>query len=365
MKQIDYENLFELNRPFFEEFKNSFNQVLNSGWFVLGAEVKKFEDTFAKYCNTNHCIGVANGLDAITLSLIALDFPKGSEVIVPSNTYIASILSIIQAGLTPILVEPNINTYNIDPNQIESKITNKTKAILVVHLYGKPCKMDDIKFLCQKFDLKLVEDCAQSHGAKFKNKTVGSFGDYGAFSFYPTKNLGALGDAGAVTSNSVELADKIAVLRNYGSKKKYYNDKIGFNSRLDEIQASFLNVKIKSLDLINNHKRELANLYNEKINNSFIKPIIDSDTYDVYHIYNIRHSKRDELKEYLLKNNVKTEIHYPVSPNKQLALKGYFDNTQFPISEEIHSTTLSLPISFFHTKEDISYVIDLLNAFEG
>ena len=346
-----------------EGYQKAFDKVLQSGWFVLGSQVTDFEKQFADYCETQYCIGVANGLDAITLSLVALDYPKGSEVIVPSNTYIASILSILQAGLVPVLVEPDINTYNIDPSKIEEKITSKTKAILVVHLYGKACKMDDILFLCNKYKLGLVEDCAQAHGAKFKNQLVGGFGDYGAFSFYPTKNLGALGDAGAVTTNNESLAKKIAILRNYGSQKKYYNDKIGYNSRLDEVQAAFLNCKLPALDEINAHKRKLASLYLQKLNSNFILPQINEDFYDVYHIFNVRHEKRDALKAYLLANQIKTEIHYPVSPNNQEALLEVLGNKNFPISEEIHATTLSLPISYFHTPDDINYVIDVMNAF--
>jgi dTDP-4-amino-4,6-dideoxygalactose transaminase len=288
---------------------------------------------------------------------------QGSEVIVPSNTYIATIISIIQAGMKPILVEPDIKTYNIDPEKIESKITKKTKVILPVHLYGKSSDMGRIMEIAKENDLKVVEDCAQAHGAKFKGKTVGTFGDFGAFSFYPTKNLGSLGDAGAVTTDNEELAEKIRVLRNYGSRVKYYNEVVGYNSRLDEIQAAFLSIKLKKLDQINSHKRELAKVYLSNLNNKFTKPVVDSNYFDVYHIFNIRHKKRDELKEYLLKNNIKTEVHYPVSPNKQTAMKGIIDEVKCPISEEIHKTTLSLPISFFHSKEDIKQVIEVLNRF--
>ena len=231
-----------------EEYTSAFKKVLDSGWYIIGKEVKEFEQDFAAYCNVKNCIGVANGLDAITLSLVALDLPKGAEVIVPSNTYIASILSILQAGLKPVLVEPDINTYNIDPSLIEAHITSKTAAILVVHLYGKVCKMDDIQLLCNKHNLKLVEDCAQAHGAMHKGQKAGSFGEYGAFSFYPTKNLGALGDAGAITTQNDQLAEKVAMLRNYGSKVKYYNEVVGYNSRLDEMQAAFLNIKLKKIN---------------------------------------------------------------------------------------------------------------------
>jgi len=360
---IEYENLNKLNKSLFEEYKLAFNEVLESGWYVLGNKVKDFEKQFAEYCNTRFCIGVANGLEALNLSLRAFQFEKGSEVIVPSNTYIATILSIVENGLQPVLVEPNIETYNIDPNLIEQSITSKTKAIMVVHLYGKVCEMDKILAIAKKHQLKVIEDCAQSHGAKFKGQLSGSFGDYAAHSFYPTKNLGALGDAGAVTTNDETLANTIKVLRNYGSEVKYYNELIGVNSRLDELQAAFLLVKLKHMEHITAHKRELAQLYIDGLKTDFIKPQVHPDYFDVYHIFNIRHPKRDDLKEYLLKNEIKTEIHYPVTPNKQKAMEGILDKQSTPIAEEIHQTTLSLPISYFHSKENINKVIETLNAF--
>lgn len=363
MKVIEYENLYKLNESFVEGYKQKFNDVLDSGWFILGNQVKEFEAAFSSYCGAAHTVGVANGLDAITLSLKALNIPEGSEVLVPSNTYIASILSVLQAGLTPVLVEPDIATYNINPREIEAKISKQTKAILVVHLYGKVCEMDPIIALCKKYELALIEDCAQAHGAKYKGKQAGTFGEFGAFSFYPTKNLGALGDAGAITTNDGILAEKIKVLRNYGSRVKYYNELVGYNSRLDEIQAAFLGIKLGSLDLINEHKRSLANMYLSNLKTDFVLPAVDADFFDVYHIFNIRHPKRDALKEYLLKNNIKTEIHYPVSPNKQQAMNYLLGSQDFPVSEEIHATTLSLPISYFHTTEDISFVIETLNRF--
>ena len=359
---IEYENLKKLNASFLEEFQYSFNNLLESGWYILGKNVSEFEANFARYLSVNHVIGVASGLDAMILGLRALDLKCGDEVIVPSNTYIASILAIIHAGLVPILVEPDINTYNIDPKKIINKISSRTKAIIVVHLYGKSCDMDPILDLCNRYDLRLLEDCAQSHGASYKGKKTGSFGDFGCFSFYPTKNLGALGDAGAITCNNQELADKVKELRNYGSTKKYYNVSVGFNSRLDEIQAGFLNVKLNYLNKINRHKVKLANLYHKYLDERFIKPIISDNFYDVYHIYNIRHKMRDKLRTYLLDNNIKTEIHYPVAPHKQLALKNYFKK-KYPISEEIHNTTLSLPISYFHSAEDVFRVCEIINKF--
>ena len=358
---IEYENLRLVNEKLFDKYKDSFDKFLNSGWFVLGGQVAQFEEDFARFNSTKHCIGVASGLDALILAIDAFKFPKNSEIIVPSNTYIATILAIVRNGFKPILVEPDINTYNIDPTKIEEKINKSTKAILVVHLYGKACDMDPIIDIAKKYDLKIIEDVAQAHGAKYKGKLVGSFG-VGCFSFYPTKNLGALGDAGAITTDDDNLAKIFRSLRNYGSDKKYYNDELGYNSRLDEIQAGFLSVKLEILDDITNHKRELAKIYLENLDNRFIKPIVDEDYFDVYHIFNIRHKKRDELKTYLFENGIKTEIHYPLAPQKQKAMQGIIE-AEYPISEEIHNTTLSLPISYFHTKEDIIKVCQVMNRW--
>ena len=362
-REVDYENLRKLNQPFFKAYKKKFSALLETGWFVLGNEVKIFEKNYAAYCGTKHGIGVASGLDAITFSLMALNLEKGKEVLVPSNTYIATILSVMQAGLKPILVEPDIRTYNISPMEAAKKITKNTAAILVVHLYGKCCDMDGIAALAKQHDLKIVEDCAQAHGATFRGVKAGNFGDLAAHSFYPTKNLGALGDAGAVTTNNDEYAEHIRKLRNYGSTVKYYNDIVGFNSRLDEVQAAFLNIKFEKLDAINAHKRKLAAIYEKKLSNKFIKPVIEKDYFDVYHIYNIRHPERDKLKKHLLDNGVKTEIHYPVAPNKQVAMREIFAGIETPIAQEIHKTTLSLPISFCHTKADMEYVCEVANKF--
>lgn len=359
---IEYENLKLLNMPFMEAYKKSFSETLESGWFILGNNVLTFENQFASYCGSNHCVGLASGLDALILALRYFEFQAGSEILVPSNTYVATILSIYQNGLTPVLIEPDITTYNIDPLKIEEKITSKTKAIMVVHLYGKACEMSPILEIAKKYNLKVIEDCAQSHGATYKNKKTGTLGNFGAFSFYPTKNLGALGDAGAITTDNPDLAEKIRALRNYGSTTKYVNDYIGTNSRLDEIQAGFLSIKLKELDKINAHKRKLATIYNQGIKDDFIKPVTHTDFFDVYHIYTIRHPKRDKLREYLLTNGIKTEIHYPIAPHKQTALKNLIRGN-FQISEEIHRTTLSLPISYFHTEDDINMVIDAINRF--
>jgi len=360
---IEYENLQKLNQPFFNEFTKSFSETLNSGWYILGNNVTQFETEFANYCGTSYCVGLNSGLDALVLAIKALNLPEKSEIIVPSNTYIATILAILQNNHIPVLTEPNIDTYNISPAEIEKKITKKTKAILVVHLYGKLAEMDKISEIAKKYNLKIIEDAAQAHGAMLQNKRAGNWSDVAAFSFYPTKNLGALGDAGAITTNSKEIAEKISALRNYGSQKKYYNKYIGFNSRLDEMQAGFLSVKLKYLDEINKHKRKLAKIYQENLSEKYIKPIRDDKYFDVFHIYNIRHENRDELKKYLLNNNVKTEVHYPLAPHKQEAMQGLIKDS-FPISEKIHETTLSLPISYFHTEEDIFKVVEIMNKYQ-
>lgn len=360
---IPYDNLSKVNEPYSLIFQSRFNKFLEKGWYVLGDEVKKFQEDFARYNQMNYCVGVANGLDALILAIWALHLPKGSEIIVPSNTYIASIISIIHAGHKPVLVEPDITTYNIDPTKIEAAITPKTKAIMVVHLYGKCCEMDPILEIADKHGFHIIEDCAQSHGAKYKGRMAGTFGIMSGFSFYPSKSLGALGDAGAVVTNDPVLCEELKMIRNYGSHGKYYNEVVGYNSRLDEVQALFLEIKLPYLDKINEHKRKLASMYLEQLKDDFILPVVHPDYFDVYHIFNIRHPRRDALKEYLLKLNIGTEIHYPVPPNKQKAMAYLLGHLDFPIAEEIHATTLSLPCSACHTELAIQQVIDALNAF--
>jgi dTDP-4-amino-4,6-dideoxygalactose transaminase len=360
---IPYEDLKRLNAPFTEQFRAKFDSVLEKGYYILGDEVALFEQQFAEYNSAPYCVGVSNGLDAIMLSLKACNLPQGSEVIVPANTFIATILAVLQCNLKPVLVEPDINTYNIDPQKIEQAITAKTKVILVVHLYGKCCDMDEIVRIKDKHNLYLLEDSAQAHGATYKNKKAGTFGNFGTFSFYPTKNLGALGDGGGIICKDAAHYAKLVQLRNYGSDKKYYNETIGYNCRLDEIQAAFLNVKLPWLDRISAHKNKLANLYLKNLNSNFILPVQHPDYYDVYHIFSIRHPRRDKLKDYLEENGIGTAIHYPVAPHQQNALKHLFLQQQFPISEEIHQTTLSLPCSYFHTEDDVWKVINALNKF--
>jgi len=362
---VEYENLRKLNSFFENQFQEVFHKVLNKGTYILGEEVALFEQEFAKFNGSKYCVGVASGLDALYLSLIALELPVKSEVLVPSNTYIATILSIVNAGLTPVLVEPRIDTYNVNTSELEKAITPQTKAIIVVHLYGKACEIEAISSIAQKHNLALIEDCAQAHGTQYKNKKVGTWGKFGAFSFYPTKNLGALGDAGAITTDDHEMYLKIKALRNYGSHQKYYNRYYGMNSRLDELQAAFLRIKLNYLDSIVHHKATLAALYRNHIKNpEVVLPATQEIGEDVYHIYNIRCHRRDELKDFLLKKGIKTEIHYPIPPHLQEAYRHLFIRKSFPISEEIHRTTLSLPISFSNTKEEIMFVAEMINQFQ-
>lgn len=346
-----------------DECTEVFQEVLQGGWYILGKQVGQFEQSFASYCGVQHCIGVASGLDALVLSLRYFGFKAGDEVIVPANTYIASILAVMQVGLKPVLVEPDLSTYNIDPNKIEAAISKRTRAILVVHLYGKMCDMDPILQLADQYDLKVVEDCAQAHGAIYKGRKAGAFGDFGAFSFYPTKNLGALGDAGAVTCKEDELNSSIRTLRNYGSSAKYVFDKVGYNSRLDEVQAAFLSVKLKYLNKITAHKQRIAAIYLCELKSDFILPTVQTGFEDVYHIFAVRHPERDRLKKYLLENGIGTEIHYPIAPHQQQAMKGILSDVGYPISEEIHRTILSLPISYGHTEADITRVVEVMNRF--
>lgn len=362
MKMIEYENLKQANKKITKKAKKTIQTIINSGWYILGKSNQEFCNKYAKYCGVKKCIGVANGLEAIEVCIRALDFPVNSEIIVASNVYIACIISILNTGHKPILVEPNIKTYNLDPTNIENKITKKTKAILAVHMYGKLCDMAAIMKIAQIYNLVVIEDCAQAHGASMNGIRAGAWGHINAHSFYPTKNLGALGDAGAITTNNEYLADRATAIRNYGSHKKYENIFIGMNSRLDEIQAAYLCVKLDFLDKIIAHKRMLATIYTSGLDNSIITPYNDNSFFDVFHIYNIRVKNRDGLKQYLLDNGIKTDIHYPIPPHKQIALKGVI-NGHYPLAEEIHETTLSLPISYMHSKKDINYVVEIINKY--
>lgn len=359
---IEYESLASSNATFMSELEQAATRVIRSGWYVLGSEVEAFEAEFAAYTGSRHCIGVANGLDALILSLEALALPAGSDVLVASNTYIATILAILRAGHRPVLVEPDPATFNIDPARLAAALTATTRAICITHMFGKSCRMDDITAFAREHELRLVEDCAQSHGAKFAGKTTGTFGDAGCFSFYPTKNLGALGDAGAVVTDDEELAERLRHLRNYGSRKKYVNRYVGVNSRLDELQAAMLRVKLRHLDEMTAHKRRLADIYFSELPDFITRPVCRQDEFDVFHIYAIRHPQRDALREFLLAQGVKTEIHYPLSPHRQEAMKGILSG-EYPISDELHRTELSLPISVGHTADQIHQVCTIINRF--
>jgi len=361
---IEYENLRASNAPFAKEIRVATQRVIESGWYILGEEVAAFEAEFAGYTGSQQCIGVANGLDALTLAFRALELPADAEVLVASNTYIATILGILHANLTPVLVEPDLATYNMDPSRIPSALTRRTRAICVTHLYGKSCRMREIMAIADAFGLHVVEDCAQSHGAQFEQQMTGTFGIAGCYSFYPTKNLGALGDAGAVTTNDEGFADRLRYWRNYGSKQKYVNVYPGVNSRLDEIQAAILRVKLPRLDEIIAHKRSLADLYHRQLPDWVVRPKVESDTFDVFHIYPVRHRLRDALRRHLLDRGIKSEVHYPIAPHKQQALRGLFGGN-YPLADEIHATELSLPISFATTASEVLEVCRAIKTFEA
>lgn len=369
---IQFLDLKLINSKYKKDILDSITNVLESGWYILGEEVKNFENSFAKYCGVKNCIGVANGLDALILIFKAykeLGFMEdGDEVIVPANTYIASILAISHCNLKPVLVEPDIETYNINPNLIAEKITPKTKAILAVHLYGRSAKMNEISQIAKKYNLKIIEDSAQSHGAIYNKKRAGNLSDASGFSFYPGKNLGALGDGGCVTTNDDNLAEVIRVIANYGSKQKYNNFYQGLNSRLDELQAGILSVKLKNLDEENEERRKVAEFYCKNITNSKITlPKIDFDEEkrleSVWHLFVIRVENRDKLQKYLLENGVQTSIHYPIAPHKQECYKKELGDYNLPITEKIHDEVLSLPIYQNLQKDQISKISLLLNNF--
>lgn len=356
-----------LDRAFYahqEEYEKKALDILRSGWYVLGNEVKSFEEEFAERIGSKYCVGLASGLDALWLAFRILGIGKGDEVIVQANTYIASVMGITINGATPIFVEPD-EFFNIDVNKIEEKITDKTKAILVVHLYGQASQMDKVVELTKKYNLRLVEDCAQSHGAAFNGKTTGTFGDIGCFSFYPSKNLGAFGDAGAIVTDDKDIAAAFKMYRNYGSEKRYYNKVVGANSRLDEMQAGLLRVRLKYLDEINAEKEKIAEFYSEHINNAkIIKPDVKQNCSSVWHQYVIRSSERDELIEYLKERNIGTIIHYPIPPHLAEAYQylGYKEG-DFPITETYAKSVLSLPVYNGITDEELQYVADEINKF--
>ena len=367
--QVKFLDLKKINQLYKQELHDASERVIESGWYLLGKELEKFEKNYSLFCQTRFCLGVANGLDALRLIFRAYIemgiMQKGDEVIVPANTYIASVIAITDNGLIPKFVEPNIDTYNLDSDLIEQAITNKTRAILAVHLYGQISVDDKLMSICKNYNLKLVEDAAQSHGAEWNGKFSGGIGDAAGHSFYPGKNLGALGDAGAVTTNDEELAKLIGALRNYGSNKKYINEYQGFNSRLDEIQASFLNVKLKYIKSDIEVRRQLANYYLENINNSeYTLPYLINNRQHVWHLFVIRTEKRNKLQNYLSNNGIETLIHYPISPYNQQCYKKFKPDV-FTVSDLLQDQLLSIPLNSVISIEEIKYCTKLLNDFNG
>ena len=363
--KIPFVSFLPMEKELNDEIRGAFERVFTSSWYIEGKEDEAFEQTFAEYCGVSHCVGCGNGLDALMLSLKALGVGAGDEVIVPSNTYIATALAVTYVGAAPVFVEPDIDTFLIDPALIEAKITDRTKAIMPVHLYGQACDMDPIMEIAKKHGLFVVEDCAQAHGATYKGRKVGSFGDAAGFSFYPGKNLGALGDAGAAVTNSKELADKIRALGNYGSDYKYHHIYQGNNSRLDEMQAAFLSAKLPLLDKMNEERRRIAKMYSEGIDNpKVITPVVREECVPVWHIYGVRCNERDALEKHLNDRGIGTNKHYPIPMHMQECYKELgISEGALPVAEEISATELSLPMYYGMTDEQVRYVIDAINEF--
>lgn len=363
--KIPFVSFLPMERELDGELREAFTRVFERSWYIGGVEDEKFEKEFAKFCGIKYCVGVGNGLDALILALKALNIKQGDEVLVPSNTYIATALAVTYVGANPVFVEPNIKTFNMDPIRVEEKITSKTRAIVPVHLYGQPCDMDNIMKIAQAYNLHIVEDCAQAHGATYKGKKIGSFGDAAAFSFYPGKNLGALGDAGAIITNSRDIAKKVRALGNYGSDYKYHHIYQGNNSRLDELQAAFLVAKLPHLDKINEERRKIANRYLEGIRNpEVILPYVPEYANPVWHIFGIRCKRRDELEDYLNVAGIGTNKHYPIPIHLQKCYHDMgFKKGDFPIAEEISETELSLPMYYGMTDAEVQYVIDKVNEY--
>jgi dTDP-4-amino-4,6-dideoxygalactose transaminase len=350
-----------------DELDESYARVMNSGWYILGAEVEAFENEFAAYCGAKHCIGVANGLDALHLILRAYDIGEGDEVIVPANTYIATWLAVSYAGATPVAVEPDAETYNLDPQKIEAAITPRTRAIMPVHLYGQPAEMDSINEIARKHNLKVVEDAAQAQGARYKNRPTGSLSDAAGFSFYPGKNLGAFGDAGAIVTNDDEAADAVRILRNYGSRVKYYNEVKGFNSRLDPLQAAFLSVKLRHLDEWNARRQKIARKYIEALSgcSKIVLPVLQEEAESVWHLFVIQCAERDALQNFLKERGVETLIHYPVPPHLSEAYgQDFAEKPDFPVTERLAGTVLSIPISPHLTESEQDFTIETVKEFD-
>ena len=348
-----------------DSLRGAFERVFERSWYIEGKEDEAFEKAFAEYCGTKYCIGVGNGLDALMLILKALEIGEGDEVIVPSNTYIATALAATYTGAKPVFVEPTLETFNIDPGRIEAAITERTKAIMPVHLYGRACDMDPIMEIAGKYRLRVIEDCAQAHGATYKGRKIGTFGDAAGFSFYPGKNLGALGDAGAVVTDDEGIAKKVRALGNYGSDYKYHHIYKGNNSRLDELQAAFLAAKLPLLDRMNEVRRRIAGRYLQEIRNpEVILPAVTEGYVPVWHIFGIRCRRRDELEAYLNEKGIGTNKHYPIPMHLQECYRDLgFRKGDFPIAEEISETELSLPMYYGMTEEETSFVIDAINEF--
>lgn len=365
---IKFLDLQNINQQYRDEIVAAMTDVLDSGWYLLGERVKKFEGNLTKYVGSKHSIGVANGLDALRLILKAYIemgiMSEGDEVIVPANTYIASILAITDNRLVPVLVEPDIDTYNIDFDAIEEKITSRTKAILIVHLYGRVCFSEKLKETAQKYNLKIIEDNAQAIGAEWDGLKTGNIGDAAGFSFYPGKNLGALGDAGAITTNNDALAQTVRALANYGSQQKYINQYQGLNSRLDEIQAAILDIKLKYLDTETERRQAIANYYNDTIKNELIilPSSLKNPQEHVWHLYVVRTQNRAKLQQHLSDNGVQTLIHYPIPPHRQEAYIKW-NNLSFPVTEKIHKEVLSLPISPIITDNEVEQVVNTINKY--
>lgn len=364
--KVPFVSFKPLEKKLDKGLREAFERVYMRSWYIEGTEDEEFEKLFAKYCDRQYCVGVGNGLDALFLALKALDIKAGDEIIVPSNTYIATALAVTYVGAVPVFVEPDIKTFNIDPTKIEAAITDKTKAIMPVHLYGQACDMDPIMEMAKKRNLYVVEDCAQAHGAKYKEKVIGSFGDAAGFSFYPGKNLGALGDAGAIVTNNENLAKKVRALGNYGSDYKYHHIYQGNNSRLDELQAAFLSAKLPCLDMVNKERRTIAQKYLDGIKNpEVILPYVPSYVVPVWHIFGIRCSRRNELEKYLNNAGIGTNKHYPIPMHLQECYRNLgYKKGDFPIAEEISETELSIPMYYGMTDEEIQYVIDRVNEFK-
>lgn len=364
--KIPFVSFLPMEKELDKELRAAFDRVYARSWYIEGAEDEAFEKLFAEYCGAEYCVGVGNGLDALVMALKGLEVGTGDEVIVPSNTYIATALAVTYVGATPVFVEPDIRTFNINPELIEAAITDKTKAIMPVHLYGQACDMDPIMEIAKRYNLFVVEDCAQAHGATYKGKKIGTFGDAAGFSFYPGKNLGALGDAGATITNSKNLADKIRAYGNYGSDYKYHHIYKGNNSRLDEMQAAFLAAKLPYLEHMNVERRRIAQMYLEGIKNpEIILPYVPEDLEPVWHIFGIRCKRRNELEKFLNENDIGTNKHYPIPMHLQDCYKDLgFKEGDLPIAEEISATELSIPMYYGMSDEEIQYVIEKVNKFE-